>query len=110
MRVDFYENREKLLKDGVYSLYEDDKIILFQKGKGYKPEYFLFVTIKSSNVTKPISARFFSEKFIDYWNEYLADGNRKEDIKLELGVDFITQESYEKCYKEHIWPYTEFFG
>ena len=28
MRVDFYKNRDKLLKDGKYLLYEDNKIIL----------------------------------------------------------------------------------
>lgn len=104
MRVDFYKNREKLLKDGKYLLYEDDKIILFQDGKGYKPQYFLFVTIKESNTTERISPIHFSAKFFDYWDKYLADGIRKEDIKLELGKDFVTQKFSEKCKKENIWP------
>ena len=104
MRVDFYKNRDKLLKDGKYLLYEDDKIILFQDGKGYKPQYFLFVTIKESNTTERISPIHFSAKFFDYWDEYLADGIRKEDIKLELGKDFVTLKFSEKCKKENIWP------
>lgn len=104
MRVDFYKNRDKLLKDGKYLLYEDDKIILFQDGKRYKPQYFLFVTIKESNTIERISPIHFSAKFFDYWNKYLADGIRKEDIKLELGKDFVTQKFSEKCKNENIWP------
>ena len=104
MRVDFYKNRDKLLKDGKYLLYEDDKIILFQDGKGYKPQYFLFVTIKETNTTEKINPIHFSAKFFDYWDKYLADGIRKENIKLELGKDFVTQKFSEKCKNEHIWP------
>ena len=104
MRVDFYKNRDKLLKDGKYLLYEDNKIILFQDGKGYKPQYFLFVTIKESNTTEKESPIHFSAKFFDYWDKYLADGIRKDDIELELGKDFVTQKFSEKCENEHIWP------
>ena len=96
MRVDFYKNRDKLLNDGKYLLYDDDKILLLPDGKGYKPQYFLFVTIKESNTIERISPIHFSAKFFYYWNKYLADGIRKEDIKLELGKDFVTQKFNEK--------------
>ena len=59
---------------------------------------------KESNTTEKLSPIHFSAKFFDYWDKYLAEGIRKEDIKLELGKDFVTQKFSEKCKKEKIWP------
>ena len=62
MRVDFYKNRDKLLKNGKYLLYEDDKIILFQDGILY---YWLSRVYASNNPANPIH----DEEKSKYWEE-----------------------------------------
>ena len=91
--LDFWKNREKLLKGSKYVIYEDDVVLLYQEGRGYVPEYMLWAIIKPNNKPRKVS-RAFSSKFMKYWKEKICNGTRDNSIKLNLGEDFELQNKH----------------
>lgn len=86
---DFWANKEKLLKDDRYVVYEDDEFLLYQKGKGFLPEYFLWLESKKDGTIKKIRGRELSNKFKEYWKSKVSKGIRDDSVRFKLGEDFI---------------------
>lgn len=84
----YWANREKLLKDGRYVIYEDDKIVLFQEGKGYDPYYMIKAFVKETKDIRHIDKCGRSVKFAKYWHDYISKGERLSDIVFVVGEDF----------------------
>lgn len=91
--VNFWINREKLFKNGRYIIYENDKIVIFQKGHGKLPEDNLWVESKENKVIEPIFG-IFSSKFINYWRDVVSKGARDNSIELKVGEDFKLKIDY----------------
>ena len=86
--LSYWENREKLLKDGRYVIYEDDKVVLFQEGKSYDPRYMNRALVKETNEVHCIDKHSYSYKFIEYWANHISKGERLNDITFVEGEDF----------------------
>ena len=84
--IKFCKNREKLLKDGEYVLYEDEKIVIFQRGHGAEPRYLLWAKDKASGIIEMIYAGY-TDKFTKVLNN-AYDGIRDDSIRLTICEDF----------------------
>ncbi|MBQ5472831.1 MAG: hypothetical protein IIT58_12635 [Treponema sp.] len=93
----FWKNREKLLKDGKYVIYEDDKKLIFQEGTGYRPDYMLWCKSKIDGVTRKVERPvFFSFKYLYYIEKKMYAGIRDNSANLIEGVDFRCSYAYHK--------------